>query len=133
MPSSSNKDFVFALHEASIDNWKSFNTVADENCLKSLAKQVEKCQSDPINAGGGFHIGTVDLYGGSVRKLYIGGRKKYRLIYYVNARLQLVVCLYISEVNRADLDYKSVNCADMVNEIVNDLKNGNSSRFHEVS
>jgi len=99
---------------------------------KKLNKQIEKATADPFNAGSPMRrIQHPDLQG-CVYKLWIGGRKEARMIYFVYRKKSIVFGVYVSPTVRKKFDYDKFPWLQNAIEIYNDFIKGDLSKFRLV-
>jgi hypothetical protein len=103
-----------------------FEEVANSKDLKSLITQVRKCRSNPLFAGGRIQ----GVSGSPVFKLYVGGRKGYRLIYLVLNSKRAVLPIFLSNVRRAKFNYALVDWGELTREI-RDCFSSNPNEFSD--
>jgi len=99
---------------------------------KKLNKQIEKACADPFHAGKCMReISHPDLQG-SVYRLWVGGPKGFRMIYFVYRKKSIVFGVYVSPAVRKKFDYNKFPWLQNAIEIYNDFIKGNLSKFRLV-
>lgn len=121
--------YSFLIHSSFDKNLVKFRETVSRKDLKSLETQIRKCIADPLRAGKRLHVGKFQILSGRVFRLPIGGPRGYRLIYYVDPNVKVVLGIYISTVKRARLDYHKVGWEKIAEMICEDYVNRNSERF----
>ncbi len=122
-----NYPYKFVIHE-------SFQLQLDEFMEKRLdawtavVTACKKIAADPFNAGGRLQ-GLKEPLAGNVLKVWVKGRRGYRLIYLVNQQKKIVMGIYLSTDERANFDYSDLDWQDYAQEIYTDLVNGNEDMF----
>jgi len=126
-------NYKVILHER-LD--KQFAEFRKENTQHSnaLDKALEKLGADPRGAGGLLQGISQPELQGRVYKLYVGGPRRYRLIYFIpppSERVPFcpVIPLYFSQVLRGRLDYSKLDLDRVGEDIVADFKANNYSKF----
>lgn len=121
--------YRFLCHSIFENNLKEFQEIASKSDLKSLNKQIEKCIADPLQAGKRIHPGGIDLNGGFVYRLEINGRDGYRLIYYANPKLKVVLGIYISTVPRKKFNYGKIEWESLAANLISDYISNKADSF----
>ena len=94
----------------------------------AVVTACKKIAADPFNAGGRLQ-GLKEPLAGNVLKVWVKGRRGYRLIYLVNQQKKIVMGIYLSTDERANFDYSDLDWQDYAQEIYTDLVNGNEDMF----
>ena len=93
-----------------------------------------KLTADPLNAGEPIKGVVQPGLAGRVRKLHVGGRRGYRLLYFVPEQPPAlafcpVIPLFISDVPRGRFDYGSIDPNAIGQDILDDFRSGNYGSF----
>ena len=95
---------------------------------------IRKLMADPRGTGPPLRGITNPELQGNVRKLDVGGRRGYRLFYWVtpprkDTGVDLVVPLFVSDEPRTRFDYDDVDVNVVGMDIVDDFRSGRFDRF----
>ena len=99
-----------------------------------IAKQIitayEKLKNDPFGKDNvPFHENKRPKLVGKIRKIYVGGNQRYRLMNLCLREEKLVIPIYLSVVMRRDLDYEKIGWQDIAEEIYNDFLQRKIEKF----
>lgn len=100
----------------------------------ALEKAFEKLLADPFRAGGHMKGLRQPELQGRVYKLHVGGRSRYRMIYYIhpptpNSNMTQVIPLFFSEVPRSRFDYDAVDPDALGQSVLSDIQANNVGSF----
>lgn len=68
---------------------------------------------------------------GKLYRLYVGGRRGYRFVYFFSERHGIVLPAWISPVRRSQLDYDKADWLDYALDYSSDLAQGNIDKFED--
>jgi len=98
---------------------------------KPLYTQYRKALADPVRAGKAMHSIPGEELRGKLHRLWIGGKKGYRLVYYFSTELDIILPAWISPVPRTHLDYEKADWLDCADQYCSDLLEGNMDQFED--
>ena len=100
---------------------------------KQIITALNKLKCDPTGpANGNLHENRDPKFIGKIRKIYVGGNERYRLINLCLPEKKIVLPIYMSEVRRGDFDYGKIPWDSAANEIHADFVNGATNNFSKL-
>lgn len=100
--------------------------------VNALVTQYKKAMVNPA-VGKAMRSIPLEELRGRVRRLYVGGKKKYRFVYFFFAERQVVLAAWISPMPRTKLDYDKLEWLETAEEYCTDLIEGNVEAFEDWS
>lgn len=118
--------YRFLAHEIFQKNIKDFLGRYPE-FKRSLFTNLEKARSNPFS-GKSMHS-LPKKFRQKVFRLWIGGPKDFRFIYYVDSKSLSVLGIYITLVPKSEFSYDKIDWLNNIETIVADLENKKYNKF----
>jgi hypothetical protein len=110
----------------------SHNKSEQESIKKQIITTYRKLKSDPTGPSNvPFHENRNPAFIGKIRKIYIGGKERYRLLNICLPEKKIILPLYFSASMRRDFDYDKVNWLEIAEEIYKDFVKENLDKFSQ--
>lgn len=109
---------------------------SDASNKDQISKQIitayEKLKNDPFGKDNAtFKENKHPNLVGKIRKIYVGGNCRYRLLNLCLPEKKLVIPVYFSVCMRRDLDYDKIEWQKLALEIYEDFLAGNFNKFRQ--
>ena len=125
-------NFRLALHESVIDQLAEF-AASNPGASASLQTQLMKIAADPFGSGTLMHRIENPSLAGKVYKVWVRGRRGFRLAYFVDHDHKVTCPFFVSLDPRTDFDWDSVDWQSFIEPIRLDLLAGNDGAFTHFS
>lgn len=107
---------------------------SDPSNKGQLSNQIvtayQKLKSNPFGADNvTFKENKHSKLIGKIRKIYVGGNCRYRLLNLCLPDKRIVIPVYFSTCLRKDLDYDKIEWQKLAEEIYEDFRTGNNKKF----
>ena len=126
-----NWPFRLFVHDACYEQISAFLAEARGSDQRALFTAFRKICADPYRAGSPLQ-GLPQPIAGRVYKIWVGGRRGYRMVYLVHPPASIVVGILFSVVRRSQFDYDDADFASPALAIANDLQQGRIDRFTQI-
>lgn len=122
--------FRFLVHRTFLEQSLAF---ADSNSeyLDSFRTQCKKACLDPANAGELLRGVAIPQLKGKVYKCWVGGRRRFRLVYIFHSGYEVVLPILITLELRSRIDWDKLPWQEYSERIYSDFIQGNLAAFQD--
>ncbi len=122
--------YRFLVHKSFLKQAEAFIDLHFDE-LKSFQSKCRQACVDPANAGEILRgIGLPQLKG-KIYKCWVGGRKKFRLVYLFHSGRKIVLPVLITLDLRSSIDWNDLPWQEYAETIYADLTNNNTAAFQD--
>lgn len=122
--------YRFLVHDTFLEQSLEFANV-NSAYLGAFRTQCKKACVDPTNAGELLHGVAIPQLKGKIYKCWIGGRRRFRLVYIFHSGYKVVLPVLVTLELRARIDWDKLPWLEYSEKIHSDFVNGNLNAFKD--
>lgn len=125
--------YRFLVHETFLEQALEFaeRNRHSPNYVNSFRTQCKKACLDPTNAGELLRGVALPQLKGKIYKSWVGGRRRFRLVYIFHSSYKVVLPVLITLELRSRINWDRLPWQELAEKIYSDFTKGNSKNFQD--